>query len=215
MLQMFAAQVQPRTRTRNAEITPDAPLRVLLVQDSQTDAQLMERELSSAGMNVVTERVDTKEDFVRALHAFAPDVVLSDPTLPQFSAIDALQIVRAVRPATAMIVVSSALEDRSLVACMRAGADDIVCLSKLSGMAERISEALALRRPLERLTTRQLEVLRLVAEGLTTPQIAQRLTLSVKTIETHRSEVMKRLGVHDVVSLVRYAVRVGLVPIHS
>jgi DNA-binding NarL/FixJ family response regulator len=128
-----------------------------------------------------------------------------------------MQIVRAVRPSAPMIIVSNALDERGLVACMRAGADDIVQCSEGNGhgIAENISAALQLRRPLQRLTGRQLEVLRLVSEGLTTPQIAQRLNLSVKTIETHRSEVMKRLGVHDVVSLVRYAVRVGLVPIHS
>ena len=98
---------------------------------------------------------------------------------------------------------------------MRAGADDVVLKSDMRGVADNIAAALHVRRPLERLTARQLEVLRLVAEGQTTPQIAKRLNLSVKTVETHRSEVMKRLGVHEVVSLVRYAVRVGLVPIHS
>jgi DNA-binding NarL/FixJ family response regulator len=55
------------------------------------------------------------------------------------------------------------------------------------------------------------EVLREVAEGHTTADIAHWLGLSIKTVETHRSELMKRLGIHDVVGLVRYAVRVGLV----
>ena len=76
-----------------------------------------------------------------------------------------------------------------------------------------ISEALALRRPLQTLTERQVQVLRLVAEGHRTRDIAKRLGLSVKTVESHRGEIMKRLGVHDVVSLVRYAIRVGLIPL--
>jgi DNA-binding NarL/FixJ family response regulator len=50
-----------------------------------------------------------------------------------------------------------------------------------------------------------------MAEGLTTPAIARRLNLSGKTVETHRGEIMKRVGIHDIVGLVRYAVRVGLV----
>ena len=50
-----------------------------------------------------------------------------------------------------------------------------------------------------------------MAEGLTTPEIARRLSLSSKTVETHRGEIMKRVGIHDIVGLVRYAVRVGLV----
>ena len=55
-------------------------------------------------------------------------------------------------------------------------------------------------------------MLRLIAAGHTTPGIATRLERSPKTIETHRSEIMKRLGIHDVVGLVRYAIRVGLLP---
>ena len=54
-------------------------------------------------------------------------------------------------------------------------------------------------------------MLRLLAQGHSTREIAKRLKLSVKTIETHRADVMKRLGIHDVAGLVRYAVRVGLV----
>jgi DNA-binding NarL/FixJ family response regulator len=67
------------------------------------------------------------------------------------------------------------------------------------------------RRPLEKLTSRQREVLQLIAEGNTTKEIAQRLRLSVKTIETHRADLMERLEIHDVASLVRYAVRVGII----
>jgi DNA-binding NarL/FixJ family response regulator len=75
-----------------------------------------------------------------------------------------------------------------------------------------ITDALAIRGPLYKLTDRQVEVLKLVAEGLRTRDIAKRLKLSVKTVESHRGEIMKRLGIHDVVSLVRYAIRVGLIP---
>jgi DNA-binding NarL/FixJ family response regulator len=55
-------------------------------------------------------------------------------------------------------------------------------------------------------------VLKLVAEGHRTRDVAKRLGLSIKTVESHRSEIMKRLHIHDVVSLVRYAIRVGLIP---
>lgn len=166
-------------------------------------------------MRVVTERVETKDAFIEALHSFGPDVVLADNALTQFDSIAAMEILRAVRPAAPLIVVSGGMDERCIVAIMRAGADDVVPRSDLKSVADNINAALDVRRPLERLTSRQLEVLRLVAEGNTTPQIAQKLKLSVKTIETHRSELMRRLGVHDVVQLVRFAVRVGLVPTHS
>ena len=64
---------------------------------------------------------------------------------------------------------------------------------------------------LARLTGRQREILQLIAEGCSTKQIAQRLDLSVKTIETHRAQLMERLEIHDVPGLVRLAIRTGLV----
>ena len=66
-------------------------------------------------------------------------------------------------------------------------------------------------QPLDLLTPRQREILQLVAEGGSTKEIAHRLGLSVKTIEAHRSQLMERLGIHDVPGLVRFAVRAGLV----
>jgi DNA-binding NarL/FixJ family response regulator len=74
-----------------------------------------------------------------------------------------------------------------------------------------MKDGLVVRRPLQKLTERQVEVLQLVTNGYRTRAIAERLGLSVKTVESHRGEIMKRLHVHDVASLVRYAVRVGLV----
>ena len=65
--------------------------------------------------------------------------------------------------------------------------------------------------PLHDLTSRQREILQLIAEGKTTKEIAALLYLSVKTVETHRSQLMDRLGIHDIAGLVRYAIRVGLV----
>jgi DNA-binding NarL/FixJ family response regulator len=64
---------------------------------------------------------------------------------------------------------------------------------------------------LEHLSPRQREILRLIAEGRSTKEIAHDLSISVKTAETHRTDMMKRLDLHDVASLVRYAIRAGLV----
>jgi DNA-binding NarL/FixJ family response regulator len=69
------------------------------------------------------------------------------------------------------------------------------------------------RHVFEILTSRQREILQLVAEGFTTKDISQRLNLSINTVETHRSQLMERLGIHDVAGLVRYAIREGLVKV--
>ena len=72
----------------------------------------------------------------------------------------------------------------------------------------RIGEAL---NPLDKFTARQREVLQLIAEGHTTQETAGILHVSPKTVETHRSELMERLGIYDIAGLVRFAIRVGLV----
>jgi DNA-binding NarL/FixJ family response regulator len=77
-------------------------------------------------------------------------------------------------------------------------------------VAEAVHRALEVRQPLTRLSPRQIEVLRLITEGLTSREIASRLNLSEKTVETHRSAVAQRLGIREVAGLVRYAARVGL-----
>lgn len=70
----------------------------------------------------------------------------------------------------------------------------------------------AIPNPFERLTPRQRQVLQLIAEGHTTQEIADTLTLSIKTVETHRVQLMERLGIHDLAGLVRYAIRTGITP---
>jgi DNA-binding NarL/FixJ family response regulator len=162
-------------------------------------------------MNPLIERVDSRESYTLALESFAPDVVLSDHSLGQFDSRAALEIMRAIRPTTPFIVVTGALTAGESVAAIRAGAADLILKMYLGRLPGSIIEALDARRPLHKLTERQVQVLRLVAEGHRTRDIANSLGLSVKTVESHRGEIMKRLRVHDVVSLVRYALRVGLI----
>ena len=76
-------------------------------------------------------------------------------------------------------------------------------MARVSGGAEK---------PPDPLTPRQLEILRLVAEGQSTKEIAFALNVSVKTVETHRAQLMQRLGIHEVTGLVKYAMRLGLIP---
>ena len=187
------------------------PLRVLLLEDSEVDAELIEQELDRAGLTTVTQRVARADSFRSALRDFAPDVVLSDCSLQHFNVRAALELLREVRPITPLIIVTRSLSGEDSVACLRAGAEDLILKENTRRLAASITGALTVRRPLEKLTPRQIEVLKLVAQGHRTREIANRLQLSVKTVESHRGEVMKRLGVRDVMSLVHYAVRVGLI----
>ena len=69
--------------------------------------------------------------------------------------------------------------------------------------------------PIQELTPRQREILQLVAEGHSSKDIALKLNLSVKTVDTHRTELMQRLDIHDIAGLVRYAIRIGLISADS
>jgi DNA-binding NarL/FixJ family response regulator len=197
-------------------VLPDAcpmikPLRVLMLEDNAADAELIRHELLRSGLATVTERVESEHEFVSALKDFFPDVVLSDHSLGAFDAQSALALLHSLRPTTPFILVTGVINSEATVACIRGGAEDLIMKDNLSRLAASITKAVQLRRALDKLTPRQIEVLRMVAEGHRTREIAARLKLSVKTVESHRGEIMKRLAIHDVVGLVRYAMRVGLV----
>jgi DNA-binding NarL/FixJ family response regulator len=111
-----------------------------------------------------------------------------------------------------VIVVAGAVEAATVVAAFKAGAEDVILKSDLSGLGAAVAAAAAVRQPFQGLSPRQREVLRLIADGRSTREIAQLLRISVKTVEAHRGELMRRLGIRHVAGLTRYAVRVGLVP---
>ena len=186
-------------------------MRVLLLEDCEADAELVLEHLRRSGLTVRAERVDAKADFLERLAEFEPHVVLSDHSMGPFTALDAVRVLQRARPGTPLILVTGALDEAAAVAYLKAGADDLVLKHNLARLRPAIDTALTVRHKLGRLSPRQLEVVRLLAEGQGTREIARRLSLSVKTVETHRREGMKRLDIDSIASLVRYAVRVRLV----
>jgi DNA-binding NarL/FixJ family response regulator len=185
-------------------------LRVLVAEDEPAIAQAVRRAITHAFPECTVEQADSRAWFERALHEFAPDVVLVDDALDWLDVASAISSVQDSIPAVPVVVLARELREESVVGGVRAGAEDFVSLGHLDRLPHAFDKALSVRRPLRKLSPRQLDVLRLVAAGHTTPGIATRLERSPKTIETHRTEIMKRLGIHDVVGLVRYAIRVGL-----
>jgi len=195
-------------RGRNS--TP--PLRVLVLHDCAVAAERLTRELELGGTQLLRQRVSSEGAYLQALRGFAPDVVLVASTLTNFDARTALQLVQDHHPIAAVILVTETFDEQSAIGCLRAGAENVVLQDNLSRLGPATLKALAVRQPLRKLSRRQLQVLRLVTEGLTSKEIAAGLGLSVKTVETHRSAGMRRLGIDDVPGLVRYAIRVGLIP---
>jgi DNA-binding NarL/FixJ family response regulator len=184
-------------------------LRVLLLEDSAADAELTERELQRNGP-VEIRRVASEADYRKALRTFEPMVILSDHSVGAFSSLEALRLAREVRPAAVFIVLSGHVDEERTVAATRAGADDVLSKDHIGRLRDIIRRSLSERWRLGSLTPRQLEVLRLVVNGQSTPAIATHLGLSAKTVETHRAEIMRRLDIHDLVGLVRFGIRLGL-----
>jgi DNA-binding NarL/FixJ family response regulator len=191
------------------------PLRVLHLEDDAADAERVQSVLARTGLSATFLRVSTQDDFARAVTEFKPDVVLSDHASETFGARAVLEHLRATRPTTPLIVVTGALSEELIVDYVKAGVADYVCKTNLSRLRPAVEAALAVRRKLGRLTPRQTEVLWHLAEGRSTSQIARRLNLSIKTIETHRMALMDRLGIHDLAGLIRLAISVGLVALEQ
>jgi DNA-binding NarL/FixJ family response regulator len=198
---------------QNAYRTRENPIRVLMLEDSGRDAEHIRSELVRANVPTITSRADSEASFLSELLDSTPDVVLAEHSLVEFDALSALAILRRFSPTTPLILVTGTVSAENAVACIREGAEDLVLKANLGRLATVITDAIEVRRPIKSLTQRQIEVLRLVAEGGRTSDIAKRLNISVKTVESHRTQIMRRLDIHDIAGLVRYAIRVRLIPL--
>jgi DNA-binding NarL/FixJ family response regulator len=189
---------------------PSQSLRILLLEDDPRDADLIEHALRRSLPTIEMHRVEGRAGFVRALQHFRPDVVLSDHAVAFFSSEDALRLVQARTTGCPFILVSGSYH-RSVTPLLKTGAADFVSKEDLTRLAEAIRAALDARAPLQTLSGRQLQVFHLLAAGSSTRDIARKLRLSVKTVESHRAQVLKRLGLKDLASVVRFAVRIGII----
>ena len=223
------------TKPVKAKPTPKS-IRVLL-----SDQHALVR----AGIRALLERIEAVEVIAEAAHSqqtvalikeFHPDVVLLDVPTPGLSGLELLKEVVGKFPLVRVIVVTQHENEEQAVQALRSGAAGFITKSAASAelelaikavvrgesyLASELSKQAILkyledpRAFLSELTARQCEVLKMIAEGHTTKEIARRLDISVKTVETHRAQLMERLDIHDIASLVRYALRVGLVKLNE
>jgi DNA-binding NarL/FixJ family response regulator len=174
---------------------------------------------------------------IEATRTLQPDLALLDISMPRMSGLEAAMAIRTASPATRVIALSMHASEQHFAAALKAGATGYVIKdSAVNELADALRAVVAgnhyvsprisgtvmqsLGRNLRgeaagatdpALSPRQRQVLQLIAEGRNTREIAEQLHLSVKTVETHRAEVMRRLDIHDVAGLTRYAIRAGLV----
>lgn len=117
-------------------------LRFLILEDLDTDAELMIDELNRAEFNFVHRRVENEKDFVKELKNFKPDLVLSDYSLPTFTGMEGLKIVRKDFPYIPVIIVTGSINEETAVACMKAGASDYVLKDHLVHLPSAVNQTL-------------------------------------------------------------------------
>ncbi len=187
------------------------------------------------GVDVVGEAADGRAALLE-IESSVPDVAVLDITMPGLNGIEAIAQLRVSCPHTRVIILSMHDNEDYVRQALRAGAAGYLLKDSSSVELELAVRAVAqggtylspavsrhlvsayVRRTSDNeessdgLRPRQREILQLIAEGQTNQQMASTLNLSIKTIETHRAQLMDRLDIHDVAGLVRYAIRSGLIP---
>lgn len=187
-------------------------------------------------MEVAGEAADG-EQAVALAQELKPDVVLMDISMPGLSGLEATGKLKELVPDARVLVLTIHDREDYLFAALQAGAYGYILkgadvhdllgairtvhrgdtflypalATKLVADYLRRAEAGETRESYDGLTTRQREVLRLIAEGLTTPEIARRLYLSPHTVESHRENIMSRLGLRSKAELIKYAIRRGII----
>ncbi len=211
------------------------PIRVVLADDHTLVRAGIRALLEKLpDVHVVAEASDGREA-VHLVTTTQPDVVLMDIAMPGLNGLEATRRLVKEFPAIRVLILSMHKNEEYVWQALRAGA--VGYLLKDADLAELVLAITAVTRGetylsppiskhvireyvqrvggeetgLEQLTPRQREILQLIAEGHTTKMIAQRLGLSVKTVETHRVQMMERLDIHEIAGLVRYAIRMGVV----
>ena len=209
------------------------PIRVVLADDHVLVRQGIKSLLEREGMQVLAEASDGQEA-VRQVEKLNPDVAIMDIGMPLLNGMDAVRVLGRSSPKTKPVLLTQHDEDQYVSEALEAGVKGYVLKSQVAndlvmairqvlrgdvylspGIASAVMAAYRTKsdRPTNPLTARERQVLQLIAEGKSTKEIASLLGVSVKTAESHRSRLMQKLDIHETASLVRYAVKRGLVQV--
>lgn len=209
--------------------------RVYIIEDQTILRELVCRLVSDMdGFDLVGQSGDGLEG-LEACKELKPDLAIVDIMVPSLNGLEIVRLLKKANPNTKLIVFSGNSTRERVQAALKAGVDGIVqkdaSIDDLETAIRRVmqgssymsSDILDIMRDLmlnpsassdlDKLTTREREILQLVAEGHTTKEVAARLGVSVKTADSHRTNVMAKLDIHDVASLTRFAIANGLVEI--
>lgn len=209
---------------------------IILADDHQVLRDALRLLLDAQPDFCVTAEAGEGREAVQLVASQRPDVLIVDMMMPGLSGLDVARQVKRVSPATRVVVLSMYDTESYVVESLQAGVSGYVLKQSSSqelvyairqalagnvflspSLNERAIEAYMQRMqesraddPFNSLTVREREIFQLAVKGLSNPQIAEQLTLSVRTVEMHRSNFMKKLGLKSQTDLVKYAVKRGM-----
>jgi DNA-binding NarL/FixJ family response regulator len=207
------------------------PTRILLADDHALVRQGLRALLEKQGFQVVGEASDGQETLRMAVK-IQPDIAALDISMPVLNGVDAARELRKSSPKTKVILLTKHDEDQYVTEALRAGVRGYVLKSQVAndlvyaiqevcrgsiylspGISRAVVDAYLSKTdvPADPLSARERQVLQLVGEGKSTKEVATQLGVSVKTAESHRARLMRKLDIHETASLVRYAIRRGLI----
>ena len=207
------------------------PMQILLADDHEVVREGLRVLLEREGFEVVAEASDGREA-ITLCAGHPPDVAVLDLAMPLLNGIDAAREITKSNARVRVILLTMHTEDHLVLESLRAGVTGYVLKTRASSelvqairavsrgetfLTQSISRSVVqafLKKsevPDRTITDRERQVLQLVAEGKTTKEIASILGISVKTAESHRSNLMDKLDIHDTAGLVRYAIRQGII----
>jgi two-component system response regulator NreC len=211
-------------------------IRVLLVENHTIVRQSLRMVLEERGLDVVGEADNGRQGVEMALE-LKPDVIVMDISLPLLTGIEATRRIRRELPEVKIVMLTVHDDESYIYQSFDAGANGYLikkdAAKDLLDAIEAILQGKTYLGPnfppeyldnyrrlvrsgkkaddFSRLTNREKEILQNIAEGYTSKEIAADLNISVKTVENHRANIMKKLNMHDTASLVKYAIKIGLV----
>jgi two-component system response regulator NreC len=207
------------------------PTRIVLADDHVLVRQGLKSLLEREHFQVMAEASDG-QDAVRLIESHHPDIAILDISMPTLNGIDAARGLSRSAPKTKVILLTQHEEEQYIHEALEAGVKGYVLKNQVAndliqairqvcrgefylspGISRAVMEAYRTKaeRPVDPLTVRERQVLQLIAEGKSTKDTASVLGISVKTAESHRMRLMQKLNIHETASLVRYAVRRGLI----
>lgn len=211
---------------------PAKSIRILLADDHSVVRHGFRRILDAQEDMEVVGEVSNGREAVEQAAALQPDLIIMDVTMPELNGIEATRRIADIVPRARVLALSMHRDPVYVREILRAGArgyllkdsSEVDLVSAIRAVAQgegylspAVSEAVLsdyrkhVTNPIDLLTSREREVLQLVAEGKTNKEIATGLNLSVYTIEAHRGKIMEKLNLHSVSEMVRFAIRNGLI----